>query len=538
MMDPLSNKIRISDKYIAFSSRDIYGDLISVFQKAQEAYNFDAGALYLISENDPNQYELICSIGFSQSYCDQVHTIYYGYGFAGTAAALRSVRVSDDTSNDPRFIRKGLFGTDFKSLVSIPLVAGQSIMGLFNFALKSQIQISPKKRDALSLLGQALGIYVKDHLDISIVTQQEKVTRQLYYLGTEIFRINDLAKICNITLEESRALLNFSCAFIFLKPANSSFSNGFIEKNFVPEPALVDQISNNLKMGNYIIEKNSLAPSPLLDFFNKNDLEHLCLNNLGTGETPLGILAFGLGRNQYKTFDVLACNQIGLNLSVAINKHFYNANAREHAILKEHNHISRELHDSLAQQLSAISHKLEFIERQILGQQSVEQVLPELRHLRELIDLTNVDVRETITGLRLIKQEEDAPFSEIIKKYLLFFQKTCEDLEIEVDIEESLQNIPFKVQIQLFRIIQEIFANIRKHSRATKAKISIKLQDNKIIMKVNDNGVGFDTNKKSTGCGLGIILERAEEIGANLEISSVINKGTAITVVTDSHLFE
>jgi signal transduction histidine kinase len=323
-----------------------------------------------------------------------------------------------------------------------------------------------------------------------------------------------------------------------LKPFNRTFSNGFAEKDFFPDAKLMEQISQDLKLGNYIIEKGSLRQSPLKSFFSGNNLEQICLKSLGTGETPLGILAFGLGHNQYKNFNILAFNQIGQNLSVAINKYFYNVNAKEHAILKEHNHISRELHDSLAQQLSAVSNKLEFIERHITGKQDPTGILPELQHLKELVDLTNVDVRETITGLRILKQEDNIPFPEIIKKYLLFFQKTCPELEIEVNIEEKLQEIPFKVQIQLFRIIQEGFANIRKHSQATKADISLVMLGNQMILKISDNGVGFDLKTGKAGCGLIILQERAEEIGADLKVDSALNKGTCLSVTANTYFFE
>lgn len=177
---------------------------------------------------------------------------------------------------------------------------------------------------------------------------------------------------------------------------------------------------------------------------------------------------------------MLACNQIGRNLSVAISRYFYNKNTQEHAVLKEQNRISRELHDSLAQQLSAVANKLEFIERQIVSEESLNLILPEIKQLKDLVELTNNDVRESISGLRLLKPDDNYSFAEVIEKYLTVFKKTCPDIEIDIDIAQHNLIIPFNIQIQLFRIIQEGLTNIRKHSKATKVSVSLKFYNNSL----------------------------------------------------------
>ena len=85
--------------------------------------------------------------------------------------------------------------------------------------------------------------------------------------------------------------------------------------------------------------------------------------------------------------------------------------------------------------------------------------------------MTYTDVREAIFGLRVTKMNDETSFEDAIRKYISRFQ-TEADIELITDISIKLQ-LPFFTKIQLLRIIQEALTNIRKHSKADKAKIDI-----------------------------------------------------------------
>jgi signal transduction histidine kinase len=107
---------------------------------------------------------------------------------------------------------------------------------------------------------------------------------------------------------------------------------------------------------------------------------------------------------------------------------------------------------------------------------------------------------------------------------------------VEVEVEGHEQELSDEVKLGFFRIAQEAVNNCRKHSRASKAVISLQFQENQIVMAVIDNGVGFDVHEAAARSGkkgsLGLISmqERANLIGANLMIASQPGKGTTITV--------
>jgi signal transduction histidine kinase len=85
------------------------------------------------------------------------------------------------------------------------------------------------------------------------------------------------------------------------------------------------------------------------------------------------------------------------------------------------------------------------------------------------------------------------------------------------------------VQVVIYRICQEALNNIAKHASASRVKIKLQYTVDKVDLHVQDNGRGFDSNLSLPGhYGLGMMNERAEAIGAKLEIMSRPGKGTAV----------
>ena len=110
---------------------------------------------------------------------------------------------------------------------------------------------------------------------------------------------------------------------------------------------------------------------------------------------------------------------------------------------------------------------------------------------------------------------------------------------LKVDFSVSGEEYRFEDQrsIFLYRMFQEMLNNILKHSKATHVNIAVNYSiDNKFVLKVEDNGVGFDVTKKrtqassSSGIGLKSMTNRASLIGAQITVQSQPGNGTSITV--------
>jgi signal transduction histidine kinase len=105
------------------------------------------------------------------------------------------------------------------------------------------------------------------------------------------------------------------------------------------------------------------------------------------------------------------------------------------------------------------------------------------------------------------------------------------NIPVSVNSVGSFQ-FPTDVQVALYRICQESLNNVAKHADADQVMIYLQNKEDFIELSVRDNGCGFDLNKIPNGrMGLGIMKERAEEVGAELVIRSSPGQGTEVDLL-------
>jgi signal transduction histidine kinase len=102
-------------------------------------------------------------------------------------------------------------------------------------------------------------------------------------------------------------------------------------------------------------------------------------------------------------------------------------------------------------------------------------------------------------------------------------------LDVELDIDARMRLEPDE-QIELFRIVQEGLANVRRHARATRAEVRIAQRDGRRIVTIVDDGEGFDRDARGDGQGLRNIRARIGSIGAGLALRTSPGAGTALEV--------
>jgi len=192
--------------------------------------------------------------------------------------------------------------------------------------------------------------------------------------------------------------------------------------------------------------------------------------------------------------------------------------------------IAQELHDNIGQVLSVVKLSLSILplEKDHAAYESVQasrQMLNKV--IFDMGNLTKSMHTDRITQIGLV---------EAIRFDLDGLQRTG---LLGVDFEVTGEEYPFDNQrsIFLYRMFQEMMNNILKHSKATQVNIAVNYSiDNKFVLKVEDNGVGFDVDKKrttassSSGIGLKSMTNRASLIGAQITVQSQPGKGTSIKV--------
>ena len=112
---------------------------------------------------------------------------------------------------------------------------------------------------------------------------------------------------------------------------------------------------------------------------------------------------------------------------------------------------------------------------------------------------------------------------------------TLAGIKVETDLNAADTLLGDAQQTVVLRVVQEALQNVRKHAEATLTTIQTRLEDGQWIVEISDNGVGFDVGTIPTGgrrnFGLQFMRERAELIGAALEVSSRPDAGTVVRLV-------
>lgn len=197
----------------------------------------------------------------------------------------------------------------------------------------------------------------------------------------------------------------------------------------------------------------------------------------------------------------------------------------------ERSRIARELHDGLGQMLNALKFDLSNMKNKMEKNQPVliKDLSRAIKLVKEIMGNTRSLSRELIPPIL-----EDTGLLSGVRWMAGEFGNRY-GIQTALHMEEAVdESLPKETQLHIFRIIQEALANIAKHSQAQKAEVTIKTNENKLFVRVYDNGAGFDSAKAQKlsggekGMGLGTIEERARLIGGALTVKSKKGAGTEV----------
>jgi signal transduction histidine kinase len=197
----------------------------------------------------------------------------------------------------------------------------------------------------------------------------------------------------------------------------------------------------------------------------------------------------------------------------------------------ERKRLASDLHDGIIQSLIAIWYRLQRISPE-------EGLDPQIWHgeINELTDVLNEQIQEIkriLYDLRPIILDNYG-LIPAVESYVDNIQDKY-NLPIELTLEGEKQRLPSKIEVTLFRILQEALTNVIKHAGATRVIIRLSIMEKEAALDVADNGSGIndspiDKPQLQNRLGLASIQERALLLGGNCTIDSQPGKGTRVTV--------
>ncbi len=205
------------------------------------------------------------------------------------------------------------------------------------------------------------------------------------------------------------------------------------------------------------------------------------------------------------------------------------ASTLEHlTVSRERNRLARELHDTLAHSLTAISVSLETAKAYFDIDAEKSRAL-----LDRSLEATRVGVDETRRALKSLRSNalEDLGLRLALQR-LAESASARFHLELELNLQDPLPFLSPDVEQTIYRIAQESIENITHHSRAKKFSVQL-FHDANTTLIIQDDGMGFDMKSDISSGHFGLvgIRERAELVGGKVKIQSAKNKGTKVTLM-------
>jgi signal transduction histidine kinase len=193
------------------------------------------------------------------------------------------------------------------------------------------------------------------------------------------------------------------------------------------------------------------------------------------------------------------------------------------AVAEERARVAREIHDGLAQYLFAVATHATMLES---GDEPARAET--IENLKQAAAAAQQEARFAV--LALSSASGTAPFDAALRRYVDFLTADGE-LAVELDIDPAVRLAPDE-QIEVFRIVQEGLANVRKHANATRAEVTIGERiDGERVVSIRDDGEGFDGELSAAGQGLKNIRARAATIEGGFTVKSRPGFGTALEVI-------
>jgi signal transduction histidine kinase len=215
-------------------------------------------------------------------------------------------------------------------------------------------------------------------------------------------------------------------------------------------------------------------------------------------------------------------NEMAGRLQVAMERE--RSMAEKSARLAERSRISRELHDSISQDLFSLGLLARGLEKALPADSDVQA---EVRRLDETVQSANREMRALLLELRPTTLEENGLIPAL--EELATTYSTRLGIKVHADLQ-PLRMVP-AAELAALRIAQESVANAIRHARANTISLELRSEGSSALLTVTDDGQGLDPTANGAGLGLRLMRERVEELGGTLTIDSREGHGTTVSAL-------
>jgi len=308
--------------------------------------------------------------------------------------------------------------------------------------------------------------------------------------------------------------------------------------------AQFDEIAD--AMGPLIIVPNvqKVPGLPNAELNARQDIRTVVVSTMMRNQDLIGTLTLGLhGRERSLTLDeqsLLKALSDQAAQAIINAKLLKTANAQRERLRRmsarlmevqeaERRSLTRELHDRVGQNLTALSISLQTL-KDLLPGSAAQALSTKFDDAQELVQDTTRHIRDFMAELHP-PELEDYGLAAALETYAER-AASLGGLELSTELSDLSRPLPEKQQMAFFRTVQEAINNVLKHAEASRLWISLEESQGRIRLKVEDNGRGFAADPASSKdpqtWGLKIMRERVESVGGVMTVESRLGAGTCL----------
>jgi signal transduction histidine kinase len=236
------------------------------------------------------------------------------------------------------------------------------------------------------------------------------------------------------------------------------------------------------------------------------------------------------GEQEFTAADQELIQLLAAHAAIAITNARLYEQSRELSILSERNRLALELHDAVSQKLFSLVLNAEAAATML--DRDAGEARGQVMKLQELATEALEELRSLIFELRPPDLERDGLCGALRKHVDVLRRLQPTEIELDGDLEVARD---LRRDQDVFRIAQEALQNALRHACATHIVVRLRADDGRLVLDIQDDGVGFDPDAagvRSRRLGLTSMEERAQRLGARLEVRSASGAGTTVHLET------
>jgi len=496
-------------------SLDVDEMLRTGLKRVLDLLGLDAGEVWLLDGGEA-KLSLRAEYGQRPEFREEDGVLGMDECLCGHVARSGQAMFSANTGSDPRLSKGVCFRGGYLSTVAVPLTSREKTLGVLALHHRERDHFQTGDLDLLDAIGKQLGVAVQN--------------AQLY------------AEMEQSVAERTRHL---ELLYQVTGAISGHLQSGPLLQDIVGQTARAVEASSGIVMSNrnqgdsqsqatYGQPSETLARN-VWALLNGGE-EHLAGDFLTARISSHGrvVGALGLegkaGHVPFGPEDSQLLQGVAAQAAVALENAALYSEMQDVAVLEERERLAREIHDGLAQTLGYLRLRLKAASEHVAN----GEVTDAKSILADIIRTTEeayVDAREAIADLRSAVFD-GADFVDTLDSYIEEYglqNRIRTNFAVETETEISP---PAAQGVQLIRILQQALSNIRKHADATSVAVTLRKEEQFLVLTIEDDGRGFDVREvgRSEGrhFGLNIMKERAESLNGTLEVYSGHGLGTRV----------